>query len=137
MKRDEPPTYQMWSVAQVGAIRSFPLGVGLIKMAQALEIVMDQGLLALAGLCAAQRVNPWILFAAQFGTPVSLETRTQMITRRTSSCGCCLCCDLFVTSGLEDLWCSDDDTSGKQDGFLRTRKKTKLRLILDARRANA
>ena len=51
-------------------LRSFSLGIEGIRMAQAVKVMMDGGLLVLAGLCAARRVNPWILFATQFGTLV-------------------------------------------------------------------
>ena len=39
-------------------------------MAQACKIMMDQGLLAMRGLCAAWRVSPWIRFATQLWTLV-------------------------------------------------------------------
>ena len=39
-------------------------------MAKVIKIMMDQGLLAMMGLCAARRVSTWIRFATQFGTPV-------------------------------------------------------------------
>ena len=62
-------------------------------MAQALKIVMDHGLLALATLCSAPRLNPWILFATQFGTLViMLGDERRKTTRRTSFCRGCLRC---------------------------------------------
>ena len=39
-------------------------------MAQACKIMMDQGRLAMRGLCAARRVSPWIRFSTQLGTLV-------------------------------------------------------------------
>ena len=63
----------MRSVAEsgcAGALRSFSLGIGCIRMAQAFYIMMGPGVSAPAGLCATRRVNSWILFATQFGTLV-------------------------------------------------------------------
>ena len=106
----ELPTYQMRPVVEGGfasGFRSFCLGFGHIRMALSFNVVMDHGFLAVAGICAAQLVKPWILFATQFGLLSCLEMKAQRITRRTSSwrgsfrchrhfgsindCGACTC----------------------------------------------
>ena len=44
----------------VEGFRGFSFGTGDTLMAAAFKIMMDQGLLAMVGHCAARRVSPWI-----------------------------------------------------------------------------
>ena len=81
----ELSSYQMRPLAEaccVGGFRIFSLevGVGETRMARAFKVLMDQGFLALAGCCAAQRVNPWILFATSGRLSSYLEMKAQRIT---------------------------------------------------------
>ena len=60
-------SYQMRPASRDIRIRSFSLGIGDIRMAQAIKFVVGQGLLTLAGLSAARQVSSWIRIATQRG----------------------------------------------------------------------
>ena len=81
----EIPVYRMKSTVgteHLEGFRGFSLGTGDTLMAQAFKIVIDQGLLAMRGLCAARRVSPRMRFASQIGTLVILpeEDGSEMST---------------------------------------------------------